>query len=83
MKYVSLCPLCKEDFATDASFDAHKTGVHDYTFAEGLNMVPSREDGRRCLGVDEMELAGFRRNDHGRWVQPSGVEAKSLERIVL
>jgi hypothetical protein len=30
-------------------------------------MNPPRADGRRCLAVDELEAAGFRRNARGYW----------------
>lgn len=80
---MNLCATCKEDFGTVASFDAHRIGVHDYTFAEGLNFDPPRENGRRCLDTDEMESAGFQRDRWGRWNQPKALEPKLLERVVL
>lgn len=63
----NLCVSCKLDFGSVAAFDQHRTGVHDYTFAEGLNMEPERLDGRRCLDEDEMRASGFVLNRRGTW----------------
>lgn len=59
--YVPLngCSSCGLDFASVGAFDAHRTGVHDYTFSEGMRMDPSREDGRRCLDLDELPEHGL------------------------
>ena len=67
---MNLCTSCKEDFSSVPSFDAHRIGVHDYLYAEGLNMTPPREDGRRCLDSEEMETAGWTLDRYGRWVAP-------------
>ena len=65
---MNLCRSCGEDFGSVTAFDAHRVGKHTYTFAEGLKMEPPREDGRRCLAVDEMLHSGrFTRNEYGRW----------------
>ena len=69
------CSGCREDFGSVSAFDAHRVGKHAYTYLEGLDMTPSREDGRRCL--DEVELAGlgWRRDSNGRWRTPARVAA--------
>lgn len=71
---MNLCTLCKLDFGSVKAFDLHKTGTHEYTFAEGLYMEPPREDGRRCLDEDEIAAAKdregnflFARNAAGNW----------------
>jgi hypothetical protein len=78
---------CGENFGSVAAFDAHRVGVHEYTYSEGLQMNPPREDGRRCLSASEIEnrkladpLAGadrpeFARNKYGSWSLASGLEA--------
>lgn len=75
---------CNQLFASDASFDAHRVGVHDYTFPEGLRMDPPREDGRRCLTQDEMVLAGWSKDRFGRWRCPGKVTTEPvLARVKL
>ena len=64
---MNLCSACGEDFGGIGAFDAHRVGKHAYDFSEGLKMDPPREDGRRCLDVDEMEQQGFVRNARGSW----------------
>jgi hypothetical protein len=64
---MNLCRGCGQDFGSVKAFDAHRVGVHAYTYTEGLAMDPPREDGRRCLSVEEMEAAQFVRNSRGRW----------------
>jgi len=49
------------------AFDAHRVGVHAYTYSEGLKMDPMREDGRRCLTVAEMEEQGWFKDRFDRW----------------
>lgn len=66
----NLCRACGEDFASVEMFDRHRVGVHEYTFAEGLAMSPSREDGRRCLDEEEIEAEGWRTDKRGRWFDP-------------
>lgn len=60
---MNFCRSCNTDFGSVAAFDAHRTGVHAYTFMEGARRVPPVEDGRRCLDVREM--ASMRRRDGG------------------
>ena len=72
---VNLCTACGVDFGSVAAFDKHRVGRHAYTLTEGLAMEPPREDGRRCLDLDELRDAGFVRNALGRWTL-----AESLER---
>ena len=67
LKVVNLCCSCRADFASTAAFDRHRVGRHAYLFAEGLSLVPSREDGRRCLDGDEMAVAGMVLDGRGRW----------------
>jgi hypothetical protein len=64
---VNLCRSCGQDFTSVRGFDKHRVGVHLYTYSEGLKLAPPREDGRRCLAVDELEDAGFRQTASGRW----------------
>lgn len=62
---MNLCRSCNEDFASVAAFDRHRTGVHAYTFREGLER--GVEDGRRCMDADEMCETGMSVNAIGRW----------------
>jgi hypothetical protein len=48
-------------------FDRHRVGSFEYDWSL------EREDGRRCLEVEEMEARGWRRNEQGRWVDPAEV----------
>jgi hypothetical protein len=64
---VNYCTSCDCDFSSVAAFDRHRIGTHAYTNAEGLKMEPLREDGRRCMEVDEMTAAGMELNSKGRW----------------
>jgi hypothetical protein len=68
---VSVCCACGQDFNSVGLFDRHRVGRHAYSFAEGLNMDPPREDGRRCLDIAEMAGAGWRLNGRGRWIDPA------------
>jgi hypothetical protein len=52
--YLNLCTTCKADFGSVLAFDTHRVGKHAYTYLEGVQMNPPREDGRRCLDSDEM-----------------------------
>jgi hypothetical protein len=71
---------CGEAFGSVAAFDAHRIGVHECAYSEGLQMNPPEKNGRRCLSAREIEntqrtdpSAGaasgpqFARNKHGRW----------------
>ncbi len=64
---MNLCRSCEQDFSSVRAFDTHRVGVHAYTYSEGVKMDPSREDGRRCLRLDEFSAAGLRQNAKGRW----------------
>jgi hypothetical protein len=65
---VNVCGACGLDFGSVRAFDAHRVGVHAYTYPEGLRMTPPRDNGRRCLTSDELSaLPGFARNARGRW----------------
>jgi hypothetical protein len=69
---MNLCNTCGEDFSSVKGFDAHRVGVHEYLAS------PERPDGRRCLGIEEMEQRGWRRNERGRWFDPSRNPAARL-----
>ena len=64
---VNLCRTCDTDFSSVAAFDRHRTGVHEYLFAEGLQLDSPREDGRRCLAPEEMLERGMELDPRGRW----------------
>lgn len=71
---MNLCTACDLDFSSVRAFDAHRVGVHAYTYAEGLRMRPPRENGRRCLTVAELETTLDKAGDllfgldaRGRW----------------
>lgn len=67
---MNFCRSCDQDFSSVELFDRHRVGVHAYTYAQGVAMDPMREDGRRCLSIEEMEERGWRLNDRGRWTDP-------------
>lgn len=58
---MNLCRACNQDFASVRTFDDHRVGKHAYLWS------PDREDGRRCLGVDEMQTRGWSPDKRGRW----------------
>jgi hypothetical protein len=62
-----LLPIHSLRLRVSGSFDRHRTGVHAYTFLEGLDLDPPREDGRRCLDPDDMREAGMELDARGRW----------------
>jgi hypothetical protein len=64
---MNVCGACGLDFSSVQAFDRHRVGKHAYTFTEGLNMNPPREDGRRCLDVEELEALQFAQDARGRW----------------
>jgi len=64
---MNLCTSCGIDFSSLRSFEKHRVGKHAYTQNEGLAMNPARNDGRRCLTLDELRAAGFVQNSRGRW----------------
>jgi hypothetical protein len=68
---VNVCSGCGHDFGGVTTFDRHRVGAHGYTLMEGLRMEPPREDGRRCLGADEMLSLGWTQDRHGRWRGPA------------
>jgi hypothetical protein len=67
---MNLCSDCEKDFANIEAFDAHRIGLHAYTFDAGLQLEPPRRDGRRCLGAEELSLKGWTTDGKGRWVHP-------------
>jgi len=68
---LNYCRSCGQDFSSIKMFDWHRVGVHSYTYSEGIKMTPMREDGRRCLSVDEMRAKGWTLNDRERWIDPA------------
>ena len=69
------CSECGQDFTSTSLFDRHRVGTYEYTLEQGLQLDSSREDGRRCLDVDEMTAKGWELNDRGRWVDPVRLQA--------
>ena len=67
MTILNLCRGCDTDFASVAAFDRHRTGTHDYPYSEGLQMTPTREDGRRCMAPEEMLEHGMEVDPRSRW----------------
>jgi hypothetical protein len=78
---VNLCRSCGQDFGSVSAFDRHRVGKHAFTFTEGLRLDPPREDGRRCLDTDELALAGWHRDSHGRWRQARRQEGPSQDHV--
>jgi hypothetical protein len=66
----NLCCACGQDFNSVDVFDRHRVGVHAYSYSEGAQMEPPREDGRRCLSVAEMAERGWQPTGDGRWFDP-------------
>jgi hypothetical protein len=64
---MNFCRGCGEDFASVAAFDRHRVGVHAYTFAQGLLVNPTVEDGRRCMDEEELYVVGMEIDSRGRW----------------
>ena len=71
----NLCRSCRQDFSSVKMFDAHRVGVHDYTYSEGVSMEPTREDGRRCLDPTEMKAKGWALDSRGHWCNPEASAA--------
>lgn len=76
---MNYCTACKQDFGSVSGFDAHRVGKHAYTYSEGIQMEPMREDGRRCLTSTEMAEKGWNLDSHHRWRLPS--DEKALARL--
>ena len=77
---MNLCRACDTDFSSVAAFDRHRAGVHEYLFAEGLQMNPPREDGRRCMAPEEMLGGGMGLDPKGRWkLVPSATQKAFYE----
>ena len=73
------CCSCGRDFASISAFDKHRTGTHQYTWREGLELDPPREDGRRCLDITEMHEADMALDSSGRWhIRRSAAEQARL-----
>src|SRR4051794_13907377 len=85
---MNVCVGCGLDFGSVAAFDRHRVGVFAYSLWDGLRMDPPREDGRRCLNVDEIrELRDnngnflFAPNARGLWSLREGLAAARSMRI--
>ena len=65
------CGACGSDFTSLELFDRHRVGTHAYTYVEGLRFDPPREDGRRCLSLEEMAAKGWEQDARSRWVDPA------------
>jgi hypothetical protein len=61
------CRGCGFEFASVSAFDRHRTGTHEYTFAQGLKRDALVEDGRKCMDESEMRVAGMELDARGRW----------------
>lgn len=71
----NLCRSCSQDFGSIGGFDHHRVGEHDYTYSEGLQLDPPREDGRRCMTDEELLASGYVLDpEFGRWVSVSARE---------
>ena len=84
----NLCRSCGQDFNSIDLFERHRVGTHEYTYSQGASTDPPpgwqqshpdelwslREDGRRCLTVDEMTERGWALNERGYWIDPEAVE---------
>lgn len=64
---MTFCSDCREHFGSTGAFDEHRIGSCAYTYAEGLDMDPPREDGRRCLDPTELREHGWYKNGLGHW----------------
>lgn len=76
---MNLCRTCDCNFASVESFDAHRVGTHDYTYSEGAAMNPPREDGRRCLSIDEMLDTGWDLDVKGEFHAPAMSDLARVE----
>jgi hypothetical protein len=56
-KPLNQCCACGEDFASLAAFDAHILSKPSDSLFD-------------CLSVAELEAAGWKQNDDGRWTSP-------------
>ena len=80
MAFRNFCRTCRHDFASISAFDRHRTGVHEYLYAEGLEL--GVEDGRRCLDAGEMNDLGMDVDGAGRWhFPPSPVERERFQTL--
>jgi hypothetical protein len=78
MSYLNLCRACDTDFSSVAAFDRHRTGTHDYSFLEGVELC--HKDGRRCMDPDEMLEARMEVDAQGRWkITPSEAQKAFYE----
>jgi hypothetical protein len=72
------CRACGLDFASVSAFDRHRTGKHEYTFAQGLERDTPVEDGRKCLDESEMRVVGMEVDARGRWCITADAERARL-----
>ena len=64
----NLCRGCGCDFSSVKLFDDHRVGKHEYLYDAWDD---SKADGRRCLGVEEMQARGWEPNERGLWTDPA------------
>jgi hypothetical protein len=62
------CSDCGRDFGSVSAFDLHRVGDHRY------NATSERPKGRRCLAEDELLIAGWARDQYGRWRTPARID---------
>ncbi len=67
---MNFCPSCGQDFSSVEAFDRHRVGTFAYSYDQGVPLDPPRENGRRCLRLDEMRAAGWVVDQRERWVHP-------------
>jgi hypothetical protein len=76
----NVCRGCGLAFSSLEIFDRHRIGRHAYSYADGLNLDPALEDGRRCLDENEMLARGWVRDGRGRWTDPAR-SGRAAERL--
>lgn len=59
------CCACSQDFSSTENFDKHRVGSHQHKWSL------EHPNGRRCLGVGEMQDLGWTLNGRGRWHNPA------------
>jgi len=74
---MNLCTACGGDFVGVRDFDSHRvgrfpqTGPVDYRDRPAARLEDWRPElGRRCLDVEELEVAGWQLDRFGRWAHP-------------
>jgi hypothetical protein len=67
------CRRCGQDFGSLSAFDTHQVGNVQYDWS------PEREDGFRCLDVNELQELGWHQDTRERWRRP--ISESALLRI--